>query len=222
MTCRSEHLYLKRYPINPKSKKLIVGTIHPADSKRFLIPFFYGNRNSLWTILRDAFPNEFLTSSPHPIELTEVLRFLNKTKISMSDTIVSCKRLSDSAQDRALSDLHLNTDLVEQILDSEIDQVFFTSGFGTNSAFRLFYQGILKKPLTSAMKSKREFIDQETFGRPVRYSILFSPSGSAMRSIARSQEYLKSSVMYAGRATPIKDFRTDQYRTAFSFINELQ
>ncbi|MBK6965069.1 MAG: hypothetical protein IPH20_14305 [Bacteroidales bacterium] len=49
------HQYLDKYPISRDSKKLIVGTIHPHDHENFGIPFFYGNRSSIWKILSEAF-----------------------------------------------------------------------------------------------------------------------------------------------------------------------
>ena len=45
------HQYLDKYPIVKESEKLVVGTIHPHNHKKFTIPFFYGNVTSIWSIL---------------------------------------------------------------------------------------------------------------------------------------------------------------------------
>ena len=54
----TKHLYISKYPINQSSKSLILGTIHPHNdinnTSNFKIDFFYGNKNSLWTILSEA------------------------------------------------------------------------------------------------------------------------------------------------------------------------
>lgn len=218
MQSRSIHLFLEKYPINPKHKRLILGTFHPLRVERFLTPFFYGNRNSIWGILREAFPKQFVAKSQEEISLNEIVTFLKKGEISMSDTVLSCIRLNNSALDSAMSEIELNVELVEQITNSDINQIFFTSSFGKNSAFRLFYEGILKKKITPEMRTKREFLDLDTFGRPVRYTLLFSPSGSAMRSIVQSREYREVQELYKDLKSPVKQFRVDRYRDAFSFV----
>lgn len=218
MVTQSTHLFIEKYPLNPKHKRLVLGTIHPLREERFLTPFFYGNRNSIWGILRDAFPAYFKAESQEEITLEEILEFLERGEISMSDTVLSCDRTGDSAQDSALTNIELNIGLVAQIKNSTINQIFFTSSFGKNSAFRLFYEGILKKKISADMKTKRDFVDEETFGRPVRYTLLLSPSGSAMRSIVRSKEYREVQESYKNQKSPVKQFRIDCYRKAFSFI----
>jgi hypothetical protein len=48
---KTRHQYLDKFPISADSEKFIVGTIHPHDYNNFIIPFFYGNVTSIWTIL---------------------------------------------------------------------------------------------------------------------------------------------------------------------------
>jgi len=62
----TKHQYLDKYPISKKSEKLIVGTIHPHDHESFIIPFFYGNVTSIWTILSEAYPEDL--KSKHPVK----------------------------------------------------------------------------------------------------------------------------------------------------------
>ncbi len=90
------HQYLEKYPISKDSEKLIVGTIHPHDHDNFVIPFFYGNVTSLWTLLSTAFPDEF----KKPLTVNGILNFLRKKKISISDTIRVCERKNPTALDK--------------------------------------------------------------------------------------------------------------------------
>lgn len=79
----TEHQYLDRYPIHADSKLLILGTIHPHNVDDFQVPFFYGNRNSIWNILSDAFPGALAQS----VTLAGILSFLQQRKIAVSDTL---------------------------------------------------------------------------------------------------------------------------------------
>ena len=136
---RTIHQYLDKYPIAKDSERLIVGTIHPHDHHNFSIPFFYGNVASIWTILSEAFPSEL----GKPIQLEGVLRFLKKRKISVSDTIIQCNRKKPSALDQDLIPVELNLKLREEIRNSKVREILFTSGFGRNNAFKLFYHYFL-------------------------------------------------------------------------------
>lgn len=129
------HQYLKIFPISKDSTKLIVGTIHPHDHKTFRIPFFYGSVTSLWKILGQAFPNELV----EPFHLQGILGFLEKRKISISDTIVKCERKNPTALDKDLIPIELNKGIIEDIKNSQIAEILFTSGFGKNNAFKIFY-----------------------------------------------------------------------------------
>lgn len=208
----TKHQYLEKYPIAKNSKKLIVGTIHPHNYESFQIPFFYGNKTSLWKILSEAFPDEL----SHPLKLNGVLHFLEKKKISVSDTIKECERTSPSAVDKDLIPLKLNKSIIEDIKKSEIDEILFTSGFGKNNAFRLFYTEILKLKLTAEIRKNRGVVlDKEIFGRPVKLTILYSPSGSANVGISKSKIYLDSKDKYKNSSKPIADFKVDYYRMHF-------
>lgn len=128
------HQYLDLYPISPKSKKLILGTIHPHDTDKFEMPFFYGNKMSVWNILSEAFPDQL----SKPLELKKVLHFLNSNDIAISDTIKKCVRKNPTALDKDLIPLELNMKIVDEIKNSRINEIYFTSGFQKNNAFRLF------------------------------------------------------------------------------------
>ncbi|MDR1053310.1 MAG: hypothetical protein LBL39_03965, partial [Planctomycetaceae bacterium] len=99
------HQYLDLYPVDPDSEKVIVGTIHPHNTDEFKIPFFYGSKLSLWELLQRASGGEI----GQPITLSGILRFLQRHKIAVSDTVRECKRKSTSWADSDLIPTQLNT-----------------------------------------------------------------------------------------------------------------
>lgn len=206
------HQYLDKYPISRDSKKLIVGTIHPNDHENFEIPFFYGNRSSIWKILSEAFPEDL----KQPITLSGILAFLEKHKISISDTISKCRRINPTALDKDLEPIELNKIIIDQIKESEISEILFTSGFQKNSAFKLFYVDILGKTITSEIRGNREVIlDDDVFGRKVKLKILYSPSGSSNVGLSKCRLYLDNKSKYENSSRPVYEFKIDYYRQAF-------
>lgn len=204
--------YLEKYPISKDSEKLIVGTIHPHDHDRFAVPFFYGNKASLWTILNDAFNY----TKGEAITLEYILSFLSQRKISVSDTIVECRRKKPTALDNDLIPTLLNHQMVEQIKNSKITEIMFTSGFQKNNAFKLFYVDILGLKITPEIKRSREvMLDESIFGRPVKLTVLYSPSGAANVAFATSRMYLENKHNYLKSSRPVYDFKIDYYRGKF-------
>ena len=170
------HQYLDTYPIATDSEKLIIGTIHPHDHSNFIIPFFYGNKLSIWTILNEAYNYEM----GQEISIDSILKFLKKYKISVSDTVIKCNRKNQTALDKDLIPLTLNYGLIDQIKNSKIKEILFTSGFETNNAFKLFYVDILGLKITPEIRKARQtMLDKSIFGRPIKLTVLYSPSGSS-------------------------------------------
>lgn len=210
---RTVHQYLDKYPILADSEKLIVGTIHPHDHNNFLIPFFYGNVTSLWTILSEAFP----TDLKRPLTLEGILLFLRNRKISVSDTITICDRKKPTALDEDLIPVELNTKMIEDIRNSEIKEILFTSGFGKNSAFKLFYTDILGLKITKEIReNKQTVLDENIFGRPVKLTILYSPSGASNVGISKCRLYTDNKEKYIHSKRPVYDFKVDYYKNIFS------
>lgn len=210
---RTTHQYLDKYPIDPSSEKLIVGTIHPLGHEKFMLPFFYGNVGSLWSIFSDAFPEEL----KKPLTLDGVLQFLKNHRISMSDTILVCERKKPTALDEDLIPIALNTGIVEQIRRSNIKEIFFTSGFGKNGAFRLFYEKILGLKITAKIKQDRQLIsDNCIFGRPVKLIILYSPSGASNVGLSQTKLYQESKDRFLKSTRPVYDFKVQYYRHMFA------
>lgn len=204
--------YLDQYPIAPESEKLILGTIHPHQHEKFVLPFFYGNRASIWNLLNEAFNY----TQGQPLTLDHVLSFLKANKISVSDTIVECLRNKPTALDNDLTPLLLNHELVDQIRNSAISEIIFTSSFQKNNAFKLFYVDILGLKITQEIKKNREvMLDKSIFGRPVKLTILYSPSGAANVALASSSIYQENKHKYITSSRPVYDFKVDYYREKF-------
>jgi hypothetical protein len=211
-TMTTKHQYIDLYPILAESKKLILGTIHPHDHHNFLVPFFYGNKLSIWNILNDAFPNEL----GQPISLAGIQAFLSKHKIAISDTIRECNRSNPTALDSDLIPTNLNYQLIDQIKNSNIDQIFFTSGFQKNNAFRLFYVDIIKQKLTKEIRTNREItLNPNLFGRPIKLTILYSPAGTANIGLSKSKIYLDNKIKYYNLKNPVQAFKIDYYKNIF-------
>jgi len=207
------HQYLDKYPIPKESEKLIVGTIHPHDHDKFEMQFFYGNKNSIWNVLSEAFPKDL----KQPITFKEVENFLKSKKIALSDTIRKCVRESPTALDKDLIPIKLNTEIIEQIINSNINEILFTSGFAKNNAFKLFYIDILgNKKIPSEVRKNREIILEKEFGRPVKLTVLYSPSGSANVGLSKSKLYKERFNKYEGSIKPISLFKIDYYKEKFS------
>lgn len=206
------HQYLDKYPISADSEKLIVGTIHPHDHDNFTIPFFYGNVTSIWTLLSEAFPNDL----QRPLTLDGILKFLKNKKISVSDTIRKCDRKNPTALDKDLIPIELNNQIKDDITKSKISEILFTSGFGKNNAFKLFYVDILRQKITPEIKSNRQVtLDKELFGRPIKLTVLYSPSGSSNVPLSTSKIFLKNKHKYSKSSRPVYDFKVDYYREIF-------
>lgn len=209
----TQHQYLDQYPIGADCKLLILGTIHPHNTDEFHIPFFYGNRNSIWNILGDAFPGAL----PNPVTLDGVLSFLQQRKIAVSDTIKQCRRVNPTALDSDLIPELLNDKLLAQIRQSKIERILCTSAFGKNNAFRLFFKDLLGQKITPAIRASREvMLEPEVFDRPVLIKALYSPSGSANISLSKHPLYLSRKDEYVGSSRPVYDFKVDYYREQFS------
>lgn len=205
------HQYLKKYPILKNCEKLIVGTIHPHNHADFEIPFFYGNVSSIWKILSEAFPDDLKL----PLTLKGIESFLKKKKIAISDTVLKCERIKPTALDSDMIPLELNKQMLIDIKNSEITEILFTSGFQKNAAFRLFYVDILGKKMTSEIRQKREVVEETFFGRPVKLTVLYSPSGSSNVGLSKSKLFLENREKYKSSKRPIHDFKVDYYRDKF-------
>jgi hypothetical protein len=205
---KSKHFYIDNNPVKATDTALILGTIHPHNTQNFLVEFFYGNKNSLWSILNLAFPNlDFKT-------VDGIQKTLSQSNIWISDMIRSCEREDEKVtQDKLLQKIELNTEQIRDgIINSKIDTIFFTSGFGKNNAVKLFCDAFSIQILN---KNVREFyIEEHIFGRKIRGVILFSPSGQANIGISKNSLYLGQRERYTSK-TPVNEFKVATYKESF-------
>lgn len=207
------HQFINKYKISNDSEKLIVGTIHPHNHEAFALPFFYGNVNSIWDILSEAFPQELT----QPLTIQGVLQFLQNKKISISDTIIKCERKNPTALDQDLIPLELNMKIMDDIKKSKVKEILFTSGFGKNNAFKLFYSNILGKRISKEIKQNRGItLDKSIFGRQIKLTVLYSPSGNSNVGLSKSKLYIANKQKYSYSTRPVQEFKVDYYRNAFS------
>ena len=187
---KTKHKYLNEINVRSDDKSLILGTIHPHQTNNFLIDFFYGNKNSIWNILSEAFSGLDLSSKE------KIIAFLKWNNIWISDMVQECERENGKVtQDKELTNIILNTNQIsESLINSEIKTIFFTSGFSKNNAAKLFCDFYKIKPV---LNEKREFfISKEKFGKVIKGIVLFSPSGRANIGITRNKKYLEQKEQY--------------------------
>ncbi|MGJ0303974.1 hypothetical protein NG774_11640 [Aliarcobacter cryaerophilus] len=209
----TKHLYISKYPINQFSKSLILGTIHPHNDanniSNFKIDFFYGNKNSLWTILSEA-KNIRLDT------LNQILDFLSQNEIAVSDMILECERKNNKVTaDKDLYNLVLNEELKNEILKSDIETIYFTSAFNKNNAAKLFFDLFeLQNQIPINWKDTYE-ININFFCKQIKCVILLSPSGASNIGISKSKIYLDKINEYIKFKTPFKQFKIDFYKEKF-------
>ena len=215
MEVTTEHKFIDTYLIKRESKYLIIGTIHPHRTDDFEVNFFYGNKNTLWSILSEAFPSRDFSSEKKIIET------LNNSLTSVTDLIRKCDRENENVtKDKDLYNLCMNTNAIrEGIEKSSITTIFFTSGFGKNNAAKLFVEIFKIRYKDTWSDTKKSFIiPKDVFGREINAIILLSPSGDALRGIAGSPSYKKKRHLYANEKTPVKQFRIDFYKEKFKDV----
>lgn len=204
----TDHQFILSNPIKKSDKVLILGTIHPHDVGSFKLPFFYGNRNSIWNIFRDVFPEEL----PREFSVEDIKNLLSNRNIAISDTILQCERVSDSALDKDLRPIKLNMGLIEEVKKSIITKIYCTSGFGKNNAFRLFYEEILGLKLSKEIKqNKLATLPVELFGREIIVSLLPSPSGAANIALSNTIGYKASPFFNSQSSRPVYDYKVSLY-----------
>jgi hypothetical protein len=208
MSVITSHQYISKYAIKKNDKSLILGTIHPHNTGNFKIDFFYGNKNSLWSILS-------LSKNIELNDLNSIVNFLSNNKIAISDMILECHRKDSSiTADKDLDITILNENLKDEILNSEIDIIYFTSAFNKNNTAKLFFD-LFKLEIPNNWKDTYE-IDIDFYGKKIKCIILLSPSGASNIGISKSEIYLKNKDYYEKNyKTPVKQFKIDFYNQKF-------
>ncbi|MEA3228797.1 MAG: hypothetical protein U9P38_06980 [Campylobacterota bacterium] len=211
MAITTKHRYINEYPIKKTDKHLILGTIHP-DKTNEELDFFYGNARTFWDLLSNATNLKFDT-------LDNITTTLSSNNIAISDMILECERANESVtKDSELFNLKLNDEIKNQILDSDIETIFFTSSFNKNNAAKLFFDRFnLKTQIPEDWKNNYEF-DIVIEAKKIKCVILISPSGSANIGISKSKLYNKYIDKYSQFKTPVKQFKIDFYKYKFSSV----
>ena len=205
----TNHKFLAKYPIDRTATKLLLGTIHPHFHEHFEMQFFYGNELTLWKIFQKAFPDDL----KHPGNVNCVLSFLKNKKLAVSDTILQCERINPTALDKDLKIKKYNDfDLLETIENSNIQEILCTSGFGKNNAFKIFYNEILKLPLSKKIRDSREAtIEFKNSKKQVKIKALYSPSRRANMGIGGSKGYKA-----VKNQMTVDQYRINLYKAAIS------
>lgn len=183
------HPWLNKYPINKKSKYLIIGT-HPPMPYCGKLEYFYGNMSEFWRLLDKVYPNNNLYNSGCPKE-ENILNFINANSISITDLVYKTEEIKFST-DRGMGKLsfeNLNPYLKEWLKESEIEVIYFTSFGGTNSAKNLFKKWFKESFNKPSKIAKSHLNEIELYNRKIKLIDLFSPSPTAYRSSPRIKEY---------------------------------
>jgi hypothetical protein len=161
------HPYIINYPINIKRNKLVIGTMPPisymADQldipliftldrnniTKPSISFFHGNMLSLWSLSSDEELMDSIMSFNEDIMdrenlLEEVVNYLQRNNVSITDIISTCQREAINANDQGLFNIDLNLGIIDSISseESEIKTLIFTNSVtGGVAGIRIFQNG---------------------------------------------------------------------------------
>lgn len=176
---RETHPYITNHFDNTKQwKYLIIGTFPPrrgCKERTDLFPFFYGNKGSLWEIIKET----GLYPGYNFDKIDEIKSWQDQYSIGITDVLVSCKRQLGkecSPADKYLiidEKIDLNIELKNYVLNNlqHIEKIYFTSGSdekNSNSAYCLFLK---------LMGSQISYIKNEQIVK------LPSPSGEFLRTV---------------------------------------
>ena len=185
------HPWLDVYPINHDAKYLILGT-HPPMPYCGKLEFYYGNMNEFWRFLDEVYPGNKLYSNGCQ-KLEDVVRFIDSYKISVTDLVYKTKpeKFNTDNEMGSLNPGDLNPHLAKWIYESKVEEIFFTSFGGTNSAKNLFRKWYKSEFNKVAKISSLHLNYVEMFNRKIKLIDLFSPSPTARRSSPRIKEYIE-------------------------------
>lgn len=204
-----EHPYINNhFDFKVPKRYLIIGTFPPnpdCSEREGEIPFFYGNVNSLWSIIKDTglYPEYIFTT------IKEINKWLDDYDVGVTDVLKSCSRANEKICSTLDTDLIVKPgDLdirLKQYIETYINsivRIFFTSGSeikASNSAYYLFGQLMGK----SFIKGNKEKLIK-----------LPSPSGNANTSLYRGKKEK------FGLVDEFYTFLSDNYPHAISFAEK--
>jgi len=228
-----------KYPITKKDQSIILGTLHPRTAKSFvpIVDFFYGHDYGLWDIFRINFNIDLYSKkqlmddvSLVPEGIKKIKSFLKKYHITVSDQVLECDKTD-------IQECHesLNMDLLLQIENSNLQQIFFTS----METYKYFCNMINSLSLYRKIQQKGYLNGNQinlilSNQKKVKGIILISPSSSGVRSIPSqlkrvtkgspwydiAQRYLRLRDNHINSKGLCAEIRDQYYRLAFrSIIN---
>jgi hypothetical protein len=143
-----EHPYINNhFDFKVPKRYLIIGTFPPnpkCAERSGELPFFYGNVNSLWSIIKNTglYPDYTFTT------VNDIKKWLDDYEVGVTDVLKSCSRANDKIcstfdTDLVINDEDLDDRLKKYIINNQvnIEKIFFTSGSDvktSNSAYYLF------------------------------------------------------------------------------------
>jgi hypothetical protein len=185
------HPWLSKYPIDKNSTRLIIGT-HPPMPYTAELKYFYGNMYEFWRLLQIVYSNEKILVNNKP-EINRILGFLSKYEFSITDIVYETYNAKFSTDDE-MQVKDLNPFLKNWLINSNIEEIYFTSFSGTNGALPLFKKWIKKeygkKVKFPPEKSWNNYTTKLVIGeKEYKLIKLYSPSPTARRGISRSPIY---------------------------------
>lgn len=107
---------------------------------------------SIWKIFHRAFSENL----PDPTDINSVLSFLQIKGLTVSNTLENYERINHTALDKYLIPKAFHKEsIIRKITESDIEEILWTSGFGKNSAFKLFYCDILRYKLSKKIREEK-------------------------------------------------------------------
>jgi len=185
------HPWLDDYPIKQDAKYLVLGT-HPPMPYCGKLEFYYGNMNEFWRFMDEVYPGNELYSNGCP-KLEDIVRFIDESKISVTDLVYRTKteKFNTDGEMGLLNPEDLNPYLAKWLSESKVEEIFFTSFGGTNSAKNLFRKWY-KSEFNKVCKLSKLHVNYiEMYNRKIKLIALFSPSPTARRSSPRIKEFIE-------------------------------
>ena len=205
------HPWLENYPIDFKSKHLIIGT-HPPMPYNGSLKYYYGNMKEFWRMLDEVYPKINLFNNGNP-KLTDIQNFQSEKSLTITDIVFKThvEKFSTDDEMGKIHDDDFNPFLKEWLENSIVETIYFTSFGGQNSAKNLFKRWIKVNYGIKIENSKLHINEIEfTNKRKIKLINLFSPSPTARRNKNRVKEFIELSKK--NNSTDYDKFRIDWYK----------
>jgi hypothetical protein len=129
------HPWLHQYPIEKTAEFLILGT-HPPMPDTAPLKYYYGNVGEFWRILDGVYPGEGLFVG-NTVDLAAIESWQKKYRVAITDVVAATNGQSFNT-DKDMVVTCLNTNLLDQLGQSNVHTIYSTSFAGKNNALSLF------------------------------------------------------------------------------------